>query len=69
VLGLEKHILRLYGGRVASAGRGGWQAEGHSEEELIYTAHIHEYEALVVDTVNGIAPREEKLEELCCPNF
>jgi RecA-superfamily ATPases implicated in signal transduction len=26
--------------------------------------HIHEYEALVVDTVNGIAPREEKLEEL-----
>ena len=26
--------------------------------------HIHEYDALVVDTVNGIAPREEKLEEL-----
>jgi hypothetical protein len=26
--------------------------------------YIHEYDALVVDTVNGIAPREEKLEEL-----
>lgn len=26
--------------------------------------HIHEYEALVVDSVNGIAPRGEKLEEL-----
>jgi hypothetical protein len=26
--------------------------------------HIHEYDALVVDTVNGTAPREEKLEEL-----
>lgn len=26
--------------------------------------HIHEYEALVVDAVNGIAPRDEKLEEL-----
>jgi len=26
--------------------------------------HIYEYEALVVDAVNGIAPREEKLEEL-----
>jgi hypothetical protein len=26
--------------------------------------HIHEYDALVVDTVNDIAPREEKLEEL-----
>ena len=26
--------------------------------------HIHEYEALVVDTINGIAAREEKLEEL-----
>lgn len=26
--------------------------------------HIHEYEALVVDTINGIAPHEEKLEEL-----
>lgn len=26
--------------------------------------HIHEYEALVVDTVNGLAPQGEKLEEL-----
>ncbi|MEM1597512.1 MAG: AAA family ATPase [Pyrobaculum sp.] len=26
--------------------------------------HIHEYEALVVDAVNGIAPKDEKLEEL-----
>jgi hypothetical protein len=26
--------------------------------------YIHEYDALVVDTVNGIAPREEKLGEL-----
>lgn len=26
--------------------------------------HIHEYEALVIDSVDGITPREEKLEEL-----